>query len=390
MNVCSAISRCFFEYWTPEILVIRSKKVGAVNRLCQFIVLVYIAGYVCYLKKGYQDTDSVISSVTTKVKGLALTNVTGLGLRLWDEADYIVPPQEENSFFVMTNLIITPDQTQARCAGNPGPETSCVTDQDCKKGFHDIQQRGVLTGRCVNFSETEKTCEVFAWCPLEKENEPPKPPILAEAENFTVLVKNSIRFPKFNFNKRNILLFVNSTYLSQCIFNRATDPYCPIFRLGDIVSEADEDFQTMAVHGGVIAIQIRWNCNLDLDERWCVPQYVFRRLDNKDPDNNVAPGYNFRFAKYYKNSKGIESRMLIKGYGIRFDVMVFGNAGKFHIIPTLLNIGAGLALLGLVTVVCDCITLGCMEKRNKYKEEKFTYVEDYEPLTNGQIAVNVP
>lgn len=49
--------------------------------------------YVCVLKKGYQDTDSVISSVTTKVKGLALTNTTGLGLRVWDEADYIVPPQ---------------------------------------------------------------------------------------------------------------------------------------------------------------------------------------------------------------------------------------------------------------------------------------------------------
>lgn len=47
----------------------------------------------CVLKKGYQDTDSVISSVTTKVKGLALTNTTDMGLRVWDEADYIVPPQ---------------------------------------------------------------------------------------------------------------------------------------------------------------------------------------------------------------------------------------------------------------------------------------------------------
>lgn len=57
------------------------------------VVLFPVYSYVCYLKKGYQDTDSVISSVTTKVKGLALTNATGLGPRLWDEADYIVPPQ---------------------------------------------------------------------------------------------------------------------------------------------------------------------------------------------------------------------------------------------------------------------------------------------------------
>lgn len=28
-----------------------------------------------------------------------------------------------------------------------------------------------------------------------------RPPMLAEAENFTVLIKNSIQYPKFNFNK---------------------------------------------------------------------------------------------------------------------------------------------------------------------------------------------
>ncbi|MCJ8741070.1 hypothetical protein PDJAM_G00066430 [Pangasius djambal] len=379
--VCSSVIRRFFDYSTPKILVIQSNKVGAINRLGQALVIAYIVGYVCVLKKGYQDTDSVISSVTTKVKGLALTNTTDLGLRVWDEADYIVPPQEENSFFVLTNLNITPNQTQSRCAENPGPETSCTSDRDCKRGFHDSRRNGVQTGRCVNFSESEKTCEVFAWCPLEKDKNPPNPPMLAEAENFTVLIKSNIRYPKFNFNKRNILPHVNSTYLSHCVFNRETDPDCPIFRLGDIVSEANEDFQTMAVQGGVMGVQIRWDCDLDLSEKSCVPQYAFRRLDNKDPDN-VAPGYNFRFAKYYKNAKGQEIRTLIKGYGIRFDVMVFGNAGKFNIIPTLLNIGAGLALLGLVNVVCDWITLTCMQKRHYYREQKYTYVNDFEILSS--------
>ncbi|XP_046724071.1 P2X purinoceptor 4a [Silurus meridionalis] len=387
---CSAVTRCFFDYFTPKILVIQSKKVGAINRLGQALVIAYIVGYVCVLKKGYQDTDSVISSVTIKVKGIALTNTSDLGLRVWDEADYIVPPQvvhcskkekEENSFFVLTNLNITPNQTQSRCAENPGNETSCSSDQDCRRGFRDSRRNGVQTGRCVDFSRTEKTCEVFAWCPLEKDNSPPKPAMLAEAENFTVLIKNNIRFPKFNFNKRNILPHVNSSYLSHCVFNRTADPDCPIFRLKDIVSEANEDFQTMAVQGGVMGVQIHWHCNLDLSEKSCVPQYAFRRLDNKDPDN-VAPGYNFRFAKYYTNADGQETRTLIKGYGIRFDVMVFGNAGKFNIIPTLLNIGAGLALLGLVNVVCDWISLTCMQKRHFYREQKFTYVNDYETLSN--------
>lgn len=52
----------------------------------------------CVLKKGYQDTDTVLSSVTTKVKGIALTNTTELGERIWDVADYIIPPQVVHRF----------------------------------------------------------------------------------------------------------------------------------------------------------------------------------------------------------------------------------------------------------------------------------------------------
>ncbi|KPP64066.1 P2X purinoceptor 4-like, partial [Scleropages formosus] len=197
----------------------------------------------------------------------------------------------------------------------------------------------VQTGKCVNFSDSARTCEVFAWCPVETDSEPPNPAVLANAENFTVLIKNSIQYPKFSFGRRNILPDVNTSYLRNCIFDRKRDPHCPIFRLGDIVSEANEDFQSMA--GGVMGIHIRWDCDLDMPESWCVPKYTFRRLDNKDPDNNVAPGYNF------------------------------------SVVPTLLNIGAGLALLGLVNVVCDWVVLTFMKKSNLYKEQKYSYVDDY-------------
>uniref|UniRef100_A0A673GGK5 P2X purinoceptor n=1 Tax=Sinocyclocheilus rhinocerous TaxID=307959 RepID=A0A673GGK5_9TELE len=345
---CDSVGECFFDYYTSKILVIRSRKVGTLNRFTQALVIAYVIGYVCVLKKGYQDTDTVLSSVTTKVKGIALTNTTELGERIWDVADYIIPPQVVRRF--------DEEEVQARrfkcplTSLNPTPASICTSHRDCKRGFNDARGDGVRTGRCVNYNDTVKSCEVLSWCPLEKIVEPPNPPLLADAENFTVLIKNNIRYPKFNFNKRNILPNINSSYLTQCVFSRKTDPDCPIFRLKDIVEEAEEDFQTMAVHGGVMGVQIRWDCDLDMPQSWCVPRYTFRRLDNKDPENNVAPGYNFRFAKYYKDSDGTETRTLIKGYGIRFDVLVFGQAGKFNIIPTLLNIGAGLALLGLVSM----------------------------------------
>lgn len=49
--------------------------------------------YICVVRKSYQESDSVISTVTTKVKGFAFTNTSDIGDRLWDVADYVIPPQ---------------------------------------------------------------------------------------------------------------------------------------------------------------------------------------------------------------------------------------------------------------------------------------------------------
>ena len=35
--------------------------------------------------------------------------------RVWDEADYVVPPAENGAFFITTNLVITPNQTMGQC-----------------------------------------------------------------------------------------------------------------------------------------------------------------------------------------------------------------------------------------------------------------------------------
>ena len=42
--------------------------------------------------------------------------------RVWDEADYVVPPAENGAFFVTTNVVITPNQTLGYC-----PEVSPLT-----------------------------------------------------------------------------------------------------------------------------------------------------------------------------------------------------------------------------------------------------------------------
>ena len=55
-----------------------------------------------------------------------------------------------------------------------------------------------------------------------------------------------------------------------------------------------------------------------------------------------------RFGKFYRLN-GTEYRDLTKAYGILFQVKITGVAGKFDIVPLMLNVASGVALLSLVS-----------------------------------------
>ncbi|XP_022108443.1 P2X purinoceptor 4-like isoform X2 [Acanthaster planci] len=397
------------EYDTQKIVHIKNKTIGFLNRLIQLAIVAYVIGYAIIYKKAYQSTDTVISSVTTKLKGVSYTNISGLPDlnikdttpydRIWDVSDYVVPPQQSNAFFVMTNMIITPNQQRGQCPEDPRvPNVGCTPakeSQDCVKGEPVINGNGVRTGKCVpyyypNGTETY-TCEIEAWCPVEYDVNPTQSePVLKDAKRFTVLIKNTATYPKFHFSKRNILESSNKSYLSGCMYNNETDPFCPIFKLGDIVAATGEDFNKLAYSGGVIGISINWDCNLDYSWKDCTPLYTFSRIDNSEA--KLAKGYNFRFSNYYQNETGIDTRTLFKAYGILFEVIVTGTAGKFDFVPLMLNIGTGLALLTMSTVACDIIVCYIMKGHEYYKKKKYLTVKpdaevnvDYEGETQSLL-----
>lgn len=151
----------------------------------------------------------------------------------------------------------------------------------------------------------------------------------------------------------------------------------------------------------MLGIKIGWVCDLDRAWERCLPRYSFTRLDGRAP----AAGYNFRYgtataaaghtcrsrghsaarshcptslcrhARYYRWQDGTERRTLTKAFGIRFDVLVYGNvrgglggpcgamaggtprqrgslhpqAGKFGIVPTLINTVAAFTSIGVVS-----------------------------------------
>ncbi|XP_054315267.1 P2X purinoceptor 5 isoform X5 [Pongo pygmaeus] len=301
---CKGLCLSLFDYKTEKYVIAKNKKVGLLYRLLQASILAYLVVWVFLIKKGYQDVDtSLQSAVITKVKGVAFTNTSDLGQRIWDVADYVIPAQGENVFFVVTNLIVTPNQRQNICAENEGiPDGACSKDSDCHPGEAVTAGNGVKTGRCLRRENAARgTCEIFAWCPLETSSRPEEP-FLKEAEDFTIFIKNHIRFPKFNFSNR---------------------------------------------------------------------------LDNK-LSKSVSSGYNFRFARYYRDAAGVEFRTLMKAYGIRFDVMVNGKAGKFSIIPTIINVGSGVALMGAGAFFCDLVLIYLIKKREFYRDKKYEEVRGLE------------
>ncbi|KAL8198840.1 UNVERIFIED_CONTAM: P2X purinoceptor 1 [Gekko kuhli] len=326
--------------------------------------------WVFLYEKGYQSRDGVISSVSVKLKGLTLTNVSGMGPHIWDGTDYVFPPQGDSSSVVMTNFIITQGQKQGRCPGNPDTG-KCVEDHNCTEGKYHRGGQGIMTGKCVNFDRTTKTCEIFGWCPVEIDDIVPNPPLLLEAEKFTLFIKNSITFPRFKVSRRNLVERVTKNYLKSCTYHKVQNPLCPVFELGYIVEESGQKFSTLAQKGGVVGITISWDCDLDWPVKHCIPIYNFHGLYN---DDNLSPGFNFRYAKYYREN-GSDVRTLYKVFGIRFDILVNGKAGKFDIIPTMTTIGSGIGIFGVASVLCDLLLLHFLPKRDYYKQKKFKYAE---------------
>ncbi|KAM6241926.1 P2X purinoceptor 7 [Spheniscus humboldti] len=351
----------------------------------------------------YEETDEVNSSVCTNVKGVAYTND-----RIRDTAEYTTPMQVLNSFFVMANIIKTENQLEQWCPEYPFAKAICSSDKSCEKGSVDIHSHGIQTGRCVNYNATVKTCKVKAWCPVESMENLPEPAVLRSSEDFTVLIKNNIHFPKFNYttcsslflnldncvcSSRNIPPNLNTS----CTYNKITSPLCPIFHLGDNLQEAKENFSEVAVRGGIIAAEINWECNLDSWFYDCSPKYSFCCLDDK----TIKPGFYFRYARYYKLPHGKEQRTLFEVYGIQFDVLphfchiplssllciVLGwkscQGRKFNSIELIKNIGSMISCFGLVVSAIEiAIGVGNCSSCGKSPFYKIYNRKKYEPVLN--------
>lgn len=372
-----AFASSVFDYETHKVVQINSCKIGATYRLIQLGIVLYVTVWVMYYEKGYQAFDEAVSGVTAKLKGVAYTNITisNIGAVVWDAADYVIPPQQRSAFFVMTNLVMTPGQRLAACEESHDVYgNDCINDSDCSPGHVVMVGSGVQTGHCVPSTRKANlsVCEIYGWCPTEHDVLPDDF-IIANAPNFTVMLKNSIEFAHYHVKRRNVLSWMDKTFLHNCRYNPNDEKlkFCPIFRLGDIMEYTQAENKHIWNRGGMVSIHIEWNCDLDYSEEQCLPKYIFRRLD--DFDSPVGKGWNFRFSYHYMEGN-VRKRNLIKAYGIQFFITVYGKGGKFNMLTFSMNLGSGLALLGIATVLCDTIVLNITRRREVYRNARVDLV----------------
>lgn len=189
----------------------------------------------------------------------------------------------------------------------------------------------------------------------------------------------------FFYSRRNILPDTTNQVLSKCMYHPKNDPYCPIFLVKDILNEAEPDEQErklMMMKGGVILVSINWQCNFDKDSL-CFPKFKFNRFDLQFSKASAASGFNFRFAKYFEVNETMY-RVLVKAYGLRFVINVSGEGGKFDFVPLLINLGAGLGLLSVASIVADFVLLNFTSRKKFYRELKeLNTKEDEESLTSN-------
>ncbi|XP_035705827.1 P2X purinoceptor 6 isoform X2 [Folsomia candida] len=293
---------------------------------------------------------------------------------VWDAADLISQPSE-NEILIITNSVFGLEQHRGECAQtgaycsteniNPGRKSlkwmektswsfaheltrsaiwnpvSCpVTDSDleddpgvCEPGI--LYDNGIQTDVCID----SRLCGIRGWCPPIRLDNFPQEAIF-KTDDFTIFLDLKPNFPEFrapswsrggkggySANYADIYAKYHNyeKSVSTCLFNPKSDPYCPRFRLEDIVMLADvtdNDFNETAKFGGQYKIEIVWSCGFDWEKDIydCLPKFNFiNRATNKGKPK-IYPKV---------TAQTENSRMVNYNLGITVSILLSERANKF-------------------------------------------------------------
>jgi hypothetical protein len=355
----------YMSYQTVKVVAIRSKILSLIYYGMLLLVLGFVIGWVIVYKHGYQREVPMIGSSMVKTKGNAFfINETTGAMEVWDSIDVVNPPVEDGAAFLTTNFMRTMEQTRGACDSTD----HCKTNADCAGPSSNQDSGGIRTGNCT----ADGFCQVYAWCPVEQTIKPRDTfNFLKGVEDFTTFFRVSVNFPSAK---------------------KRVDNASPFLTAGEILHSAGTHFEEVQQLGAIIAISYDWDCNLDRNLKYCVPNVTYHRLD--DPTSSFSTGFNYRYADHYMirnqtTNQFTEFRNLFKVYGIRYVVLVSGSGRIFDIKNLATNLGSGLAMLSIAAVVSDLLLVYILPKRALYKQVKVKEMEKFIDETDNEAPGNI-
>uniref|UniRef100_K7FGH9 P2X purinoceptor n=1 Tax=Pelodiscus sinensis TaxID=13735 RepID=K7FGH9_PELSI len=346
--------RCFWEFWdyeTPKVMVVKSRKLGVMYRGVQGLILFYFVWYVFIVQKGYQERETgPESSVVTKVSGGAGAGIRGRGKTLYggDPPPQYVYPQVCTCTAVHTcTCVYAPAQVWVRTCTGLGMHRCAYLHSVCScKGMH--------LHRCVPAQPGKVcTCPGVHTCPgsgglwVTWRSTWHVVPLHGGGRGEATLQLRAC-LPRGNVKDDQ------TGYLSACTFNETTALYCPIFRLGSIVEQAGENFTALAEQVG------------------CAGDPLPPGLPPPSPASGLAPvGPAWHLPPLHR---GWPYGTLRGQAGPRRQLPCPAGAGKFSLIPTIINLATALTSVGVGSFLCDWILLTFMNKNEVYSTCKFDQV----------------
>lgn len=371
-------------YTTQKSVVIRSARLGALYYGLVFAVLLYVAYFLVYLQRGYQFRASAVGNFGLKVKGQATVRDAKTGEKtVYDANDLVI--YEPSGFFIAT-AIATTLQARGTCPGMDDDETCTEDEATCSPGAY--SPSGQMTGRCLATTARDengnvvKRCEVNGWCPGEPEKDDVH--VLDNVGEFTIFTRISVEFPGVP-GEQNVLW----TNLNGTKPTRGWN----LWTLNDLLQSGGMTVDDIATTGWDGRVDVEFDCNLDLGIEACAPKTPYTLKQVMYP-NTLSKGYNMRwisatnvgepraqagvvFANETAFGSGKDVRLVVKGYGPRIRFSVTGSGRKFDWLVLSTTIGAGVAFLGIATVIVNSVAMYCSGPRSKqYADWLFTEFHD--------------
>jgi hypothetical protein len=258
--------------------------------LC-FIYVFTIAlffGYIVYLvllKGGEMEVSSIVeSTIKISVVGRFETNFSkeqfkphvteeeiNFYNRYWYPSEF-APHVGLNDVFIITNVIISPNQYLSKCPQDPKDIFAICnpSSNNCNHSPYEdklkIFSKPIKTGKCVPTLTIEGNqtyaCEMKGWCPAMRSTDLPlknEEALLRSSSESLIVITNSIRFPMFDYSFGNKNLGIIRK----------------VYKIDDMVTEISKYKSQAEVYkyGAVISIGVHWDCTLSTI--WQISKFYF-------------------------------------------------------------------------------------------------------------------